>query len=201
MPAWLWIFVILGGGLFAVKMTYVLCTAMVLPATQGATFVSTSRKRISSFMDAVPMETEQLLVDIGCGDGRALRMAQKRYGVRAVGYELNLLAYLKARLQCLGIKGVEIRRSNFWRIDLSGADVVFCYLFPDVMKALSEKLRSELQPGSIVVSCNFALPGFCPTRVLRPDGTLHNDPIYIYRMGETVSAAEKKAVNGHCRFS
>ena len=195
MPAWLWIFGILGGGLFAVKMTYVLCTAMVLPATQGATFVPTSRKRISSFMDAVPMETEHLLVDLGCGDGRVLRMAQKRYGVRAVGYELNLLAYVKARLRCIGLKRVKIRRSNFWRIDLSGADVVFCYLFPDVMKALSEKLRSELKPGSIVVSCNFALPGFYPTRVLRPDGTLHNAPIYIYSMGDKNSAPEKMALS------
>ena len=182
MPAWIWLFVILGGGLFAVKMTYVLCTAMVLPATQGATFVPTSQKRISSFLDAVPMESRQVLVDLGCGDGRVLQRVRKRYGVRAIGYEVNLLAYFRARLRCIGLRNVEIRRRNFWQANLRDADVVFCYLFPDVMKALSNKLRSELKPGTVVVSCNFALPGLAPERVLRPGGTLHNDPIYIYRI-------------------
>ncbi len=93
---------------------------------------------------------------------------------------MNLLAYLKATLLCLGRKDIEIRWRNFWRVDLSDADVVFCYLFPDVMKDLSAKLKSDLKPGAVVVSCNFALPGFSPDQILRPGNSLHNDPIYIY---------------------
>lgn len=184
MPDWICIFIILAGGFFALKIIYVLSVALVLPITKGALYVSTSRVRILAFIEAVPMKAGQLLVDLGCGDGRVLRMARKRYDVQAIGYELNPMAYLKARLLCLGIKGVEIRLQNFWAADLSDADVVFCYLFPDVMKVLSFKLRSELKPGAIIVSCNFALPDWIPEQVLRPGCSLHNDPIYVYRLRE-----------------
>ncbi|MGD8991497.1 MAG: class I SAM-dependent methyltransferase, partial [Desulfobacterales bacterium] len=98
MAALIWTFIILAGGLFILKIIYALSIALVLPTTQGALYVSTSRAKISAFINAVPMTSDHKLVDLGCGDGRVLREAQKRYGVRAVGYEINPLAYLKARL-------------------------------------------------------------------------------------------------------
>jgi SAM-dependent methyltransferase len=174
-------FLVMAAVFFGLKVAYVLCTAAVLPATKGALYVSTSRVRISAFLNAVPMETGQLLVDIGCGDGRVLRQVGRKYGVRSVGYELNLLAYLKAKVLCCGRKNIQIMLRNFWTADLSEADVVFCYLFPDVMKDLAAKLKSDLKPGAVVVSCNFDLPGFMPERILRPGNSLHNDPIYVYR--------------------
>ena len=181
MHTWIFTFVVVAGVFFGLKLAYVLCTSVVLPATRGALYVSTSRVRISAFLDAVPMKAGQLLVDIGCGDGRVLRQVRRRYGVRAVGYEVNLPAYVKAKLLCLGRKNIQINWRNFWAVDLSDADVVFCYLFPDVMKDLAAKLESDLKPGAVVVSCNFHLPGFSPERVLRPGNSLHNDPIYVYR--------------------
>jgi SAM-dependent methyltransferase len=173
-------FLVMAAAFFALKLAYVLCTAVVLPATKGALYVSTSRVRITAFLDAVPMEAGQLLVDIGCGDGRVLRQVGRKYGVRTVGYELNLLAYIKAKVLCFGRKNIQINLRNFWTADLSEADVVFCYLFPDVMNDLAAKLKSDLKPGAVVVSSNFDLPGFMPERILRPGNSLHNDPIYIY---------------------
>ena len=191
------ILMIVIAGLFGLKIAYVLSTSLVLPVTQGALYVSTSRVRISAFLEAVPMRAGQLLVDLGCGDGRVLRKARSRYGVRAIGYELNPFAYFKARLLCLGLKGIVIRRRNFWKADLSDADVIFCYLFPDVMKNLSAKLRSEeLKSGALIVSCNFALPGFTPERVLRPDSSLHRDPIYVYRLRKTGDGSELNSRSG-----
>ena len=128
------------------------------------------------------MRADQTLVDLGCGDGRVLREAQKRYGVRTIGYEINPLAYLKARLFSLGPNKINIKRENFWEADLTGADVVFCYLNPDVMKRLAVKLKSGLKPGAIVVSNNFPLPALVPSMVLRPESSLHNDPMYIYHL-------------------
>ena len=181
MHTWLLWLLIIGGVIFGIKLTYVFCTALVLPFTGGALYVSTSRPRIKAFLDAVPMQAGQLLVDIGCGDGRVLRKVRTRYGVRAVGYELNLLAYVKARILCFGLENIQIKWRNFWTADLSEADVVFCYLFPDVMRDLAAKLKSDLKPGAVVVSCNFHLPGLLPERILRPGNSLHNDPIYVYR--------------------
>ena len=183
MATWVWVFIIIAGSLFATKMVYVLCTAMALPTTQGALYVSTSRSRIRAFIRAVPMEAGQVLVDLGCGDGRILRWAHKCYKVRAIGYEVNLMAYLKARLLSFGFKNIEIRRRDFWSANLSDADVVVCYLYPDVMKKLSAKLKATLKPGAVVVSCNFRVPDFKPSSVLHPAGALHSDPVYIYRVG------------------
>lgn len=181
MPAWIWLFIILTGSLFGLKMIYVLCTAAALPATQGALYVSTTRTRIAAFLSAVPMKPGHMLVDLGCGDGRVLRHARRRYRIRAVGFEVNLLAYLKGRVLSIGRKDIEIRFKNFWSQNLAQADVVFCYLYPDVMQKLSAKLKAELKPGTLVASSNFALPGFNLLRMLRPEGSLHSDPLYIYR--------------------
>jgi trans-aconitate methyltransferase len=177
MAVFLWIFFIVAGGIFLCKLVYLLSTVLVLPATQGALFVTTSQKRIAAVLDAVPMKPTDLLVDLGCGDGRVLRAAKERYGVRTLGFELNPLPYFKARLSggC-----IQIRRKDFFKADLSDADVIFCYLFPDVMRRLAAKLQSELKPGTIVISCNFPLPDRTTKRIVRPDGALHHDPIYIY---------------------
>lgn len=181
MPAWIWIFIIVAGGLFGLKIVYVLCTSAVLPITQGALYVSTSRVRIDAVLEEIPMAPGELLVDLGCGDGRVIRKAVRRNTVRAIGYEVNLMAYLRARLTCFNLKDVQIKWGNFWHADLSRADVVFCYLFPDVMQRLSDKLKSELKPGARIVSCNFRLPGFQSAKILRPGNSLHNDPIFFYR--------------------
>ena len=128
------------------------------------------------------LKGKKRILDIGCGDGRVLRKVHNRYGARAIGYEVNPLAYLKAKLLCLGLKDVAVKWRSFWTAELSSADVVFCYLFPDVMRDLAVKLKSELKPGAVVVSCNFDLPGFTPKQILHPGNSLNNDPIYVYRV-------------------
>jgi len=182
MANWIWIFIILTGGLFTLKVAYIFSVALVLPITGGALYVSTSRAKIAAFIKAVPMNSDQTLVDLGCGDGRVLRKAKKRYGVRTIGYEINPLAWLKAQFCSFGPNKVKIRRENFWEADLSDADVVFCYLYPDVMKRLAAKLSAGLKPGAVVVSSNFALPGFVPSKILRLESSRHNDPLYIYHL-------------------
>jgi len=182
MAHWIWISLAVLGGLFAAKMAYALSVAMVLPRTRGALYVSTSRVRIRALMEAVPMVRHQVMVDLGCGDGRVLHEAQKRYGVRGVGYEINPLAYVRAKLRTLGCRRIDIRFQDFWKADLSEADVVFCYLFPDVLIPLARKIGAEVKPGAVVVSANFSIPALVPDHVLHPGKSLHNDPIYIYKM-------------------
>jgi len=183
-------FLIFAAGLFVCKVLYVCATAGALPMTQGAVFTSTAGVRIKSFLDAVPMNGTELLVDLGCGDGRVLRAAQRRYGVRALGFEVNALAYCVARILSFPMKGVQIRCKNFWSENLRDADVVFCYLFPDVMRRLATKLEKELRPGARVVSCNFPVPGWSPFRVVRPESACHSDPIYVYRLPDSCPSSE-----------
>ena len=182
MTGWVLTFLALAGALFAVKLAYALSVAVALPATRGALYVSTPRRRVEAFADAIAMQPGQVMVDLGCGDGRVLRSVRRRYAVRAIGYEKNPLAYLLARLLCVGRSGITVRFRNFFKADLSGADVIFCYLFPDVLPDLAAKLGRELKPGALVVCANFAIPGWFPEKVLRIDHRRHNDPLYLYRM-------------------
>jgi SAM-dependent methyltransferase len=190
MSACILTFLVFAAGLFVCKLLYVFATAGALPMTQGAVFTSTAGIRIKSFLDAVPMNGAELLVDLGCGDGRVLRAARRRYGVRTLGFEVNALAYGVARILSFPMRGVRIRCKNFWSEDLQNADVVFCYLFPDVMRRLALKLQKELQPGARVVSCNFPVPGWKPLAVVRPESACHNDPIYVYRLPDSCASSE-----------
>ncbi|MGM0428172.1 MAG: SAM-dependent methyltransferase, partial [Thermodesulfobacteriota bacterium] len=182
MPLWVAIVMVLMGALFAFKLLYVFGTGGMLPITQGALFVSTSAPRIRATLDALPMDPGDRLYDLGCGDGRMLKAAAKRYGVQAVGFEVNPVAYVLAKIGTLGSDKIRICYGNFWTKDLSRADVVFCYLFPDLMQKLATKLGHELQPGARVVSCNFPLSGWTPTQVLHPASSRHADPVYLYRV-------------------
>ena len=181
-------------GLFICKVCYVLATAGALPMTQGALFTSTAEVRIRSFLDAVPMNDKELLVDLGCGDGRVLRAARRRYGVKTLGFEVNALAYCLARVLSFRTKGVRIRCKNFWSAHIRDADVVFCYLFPDVMKRLATKLEKELRSGARVASCNFSIPGWNPLAVIRPESACHGDPIYVYRMPDSCPSSRSRNV-------
>ena len=180
MPTWVLILAGIFGGLFALKIIYLVAAAGALPITRGAIFVGTPQKRVNFFLDHAPMEPGQVLYDLGCGDGRVLRTAAKRYKVRAVGFEVNPMAWVLARIRTFGLSGVTVRFKDFRRIDLKPADVVFCYLFPDVMKIIVPKLEAELKPGARVASANFPIPSWKPDAVIRPGPGRLGDPIYFY---------------------
>jgi SAM-dependent methyltransferase len=187
MPAWIIIASIILGILVVLKLLLAFSLVSVYPITQGAMFHPSARVRVRTFLDHVPMKANELLVDIGCGDGRVLRDAVRRYGVRALGFEVNPLAYMLAQVRTVGMEGIEVRLHNFWTANIRDADVVFCYLFPDVMERLTRKLEGELRPGTRVVSCNFSLPGWRHSEVLYPKSNLYGDPIYLYHFPEACS--------------
>jgi SAM-dependent methyltransferase len=197
MPTWLVITFALIGTLIVLKLLHAASIVAVHPITQGAMYTSTARVKIRKALDAVDMKPGELLVDVGCGDGRVLREAARRYGAAGLGYEVNPIAFLKARLLTLGRRGIEIRYGNFWKADLRRAGVVSCYLFPDVMRRLGEKLAGELAAGARVISFNFPIPGWKPQSTLRAASKLHNDPIYIYHIPESLPGhAEGEKVRG-----
>jgi predicted RNA methylase len=111
-----------------------------------------------------------LVYDLGCGDGRTIVTAARRYGARAVGIEIDPLRYLwcQALITVLGLRGrVRIVYGNFFKQDLSDASVVTCYLLQDTNNKLEGKLKRELRPGTRVVSNTFTFSGL---RHVRQDG-------------------------------
>ncbi|OAG28331.1 methyltransferase domain-containing protein [Thermodesulfatator autotrophicus] len=161
-----------------IKLCYAIGTISVIRRTKGALFVSTSKAKIEAILDELEGQANFHLVDLGCGDGRFLRAVYRRLGVAGEGYEINPWAYFLARLKnILTGMPIKIYRKNFFEADLSKYDVIFFYLFPDLLLDLAPKLRKEAKPGAIFISANFPLPGFKPYKVLKVE-----DPIYFYRV-------------------
>jgi len=100
--------------------------------------------------------------DLGCGDGRIIVTAARRYGAKAVGIELDPLRFLWCQIliTVLGLRDrVRIVYGDFFKQDLSAASVVTCYLLTVTNKKLEGKFKSELNPDTRVVSNYFIFPG------------------------------------------
>ncbi len=167
--------------LVLLKIAFALFTGFSAFKTGGAVFTTTHRSKINKILEEVPMQPGQVVYDLGCGDGRFLIAAEKKYKVKAFGFEINPWAYILSKLRIFFQRAkVSIRFHNFWKTDLSEADIVFCYLFPDLMERLREKLSQELKAGAKVISCNFEIPGWKPEKIVRASHHIHTDPIYIY---------------------
>ncbi len=165
------------------KITFAVLTGLSTFKTGGAVFTTTHRSKIKRILEVVYMTQGQVVYDLGCGDGRFLIAVAKRYNVKAVGFEINPWAYMLSRLRVwLCQANVSIHFQDFWTADLSKADVVFCYLFPDVMERLREKLSMELKAEAKVISCNFEIPGWRPEKIITASHPIHSDPIYIFQL-------------------
>jgi predicted RNA methylase len=119
-------------------------------------------KLVHTMLRMAEVGSGDLVCDLGCGDGRVLITAARRYGARAVGYEINLLRYLWCQLliSILGLRGrVRVVFGDFFHQDLSDADVVTCYLLQSTNDELVSKLKRELRPGTRVVSNTFTFQG------------------------------------------
>ena len=136
----------------------------------GAPWVPTSMGMVHKMLKLAEVGSDDIVYDLGCGDGRTVITAARHYGARAVGVEIDPLRYLWCQLviAVLGLrKRVKIVYGNLFAQDLSDATVVTCYLLPDTNNKLEEKLKQDLRIGARVVSNTFTFPGM---QSVRQDG-------------------------------
>lgn len=154
-------------------MTFVIIGCIILLfgviVFRGAPYVPTHRRSIVNALDLLTLKKEDLIIDLGSGDGNVLRAAAQR-GYRALGYELNPVLYLLSKVLCLPQKGkITIQLRDFWLAEWpSDAKAVFVFLAGPHMNHLSRKLHKEMQKRTtplLVVSHGFAIPGFLPKKM------------------------------------
>jgi SAM-dependent methyltransferase len=134
----------------------------------GAPYFKTPKKAIREIFGLAQIKPGQKLYDLGAGDGKALIIAEKEFGAKAVGFELAPIIYAMARLNLFfhGIKKVRLYCKNFYNQDLSDADIVFCFLSIHAMARLEPKFKKELRPGAKIISYSFSLHGWTPKKVI-----------------------------------
>lgn len=134
---------------------------------RGAQWVPTSISTVNKMLIIADVGPDDLVYDLGCGDGRIIVTAARRYGARAVGIEIDPLRYLWCQLliTVLGLRDqVQVVFGDFFGKDLSEADVVTCYLLQVTNEKLEAKLLEDLRPGTRVVSNYFTFPGLIKVR-------------------------------------
>jgi len=126
---------------------------------------------------------DDVVYDLGSGDGRIVISAARDRGARGVGFEIDpaLVAQAVERARRLGLADrVTFRQDDLFQADLREATVVTLYLSPGLNHRLRPKLLSELRPGSRVVSHSFDMGDWAPTQTLQVTSNEGTHTIYLW---------------------
>lgn len=121
-------------------------------------FVPTPQDVVERMLELAQVKKGEVVYDLGSGDGRIVITAAKKYGVKAVGFEIDpdLLKQSRENIKKEGVGHLaEIREQDILTVDLSPASVVTMYLLPEVNLRLRPNVWKQLKPGSRVVSHDF----------------------------------------------
>jgi precorrin-6B methylase 2 len=156
-----------------------------------APFDSTPQEVVERMLALAGIQKADAVYDLGAGDGRVVITAAKKYGVKAVGYEVDagLANLARENVRKQGVeKLVEIREQDFMTADLSPATVVTLYLSYDGNLALRPKLMGELKPSARVVSYTFDMGEWPPkiTEAYRDAGG-DTHMLYLWQMAEPLA--------------
>ena len=147
--------------LFIVGLLWVL-----VPAMYGLPSRPTHPERIRVALQLANLKADELLYDLGSGDGRVLAIAAREFGAKAVGIEIGPAQRAFSRLAALynGVSDrVRIEAGNFYKSDVRNADVVFIYATSTEVAKLASLLEKQMKPGSRVVSISADFPEWEPS--------------------------------------
>src|SRR5918995_4182602 len=173
----------------------VFTTALVLgfcvPAwAQDIPFVPSPMIVVDRMLELAEVKKDDIIYDLGSGDGRILIQAAKKYGARGVGIDLDPQRVAEARQKAKeeGVSHlVEFRAEDGTQTDISKATVVTLYMFKWFNNAIRSKLQ-KLKPGSRIVSHDYDIDGWEPTRVItlepaKDPGIERHHTLYLWKVG------------------
>ena len=137
-----------------------------------APWVPTKKKDRDRIFRLANLKPDETFYDLGCGAGGLVIEATTKYQAVGIGIELSLIQYTICRLRELFIKNNKVffKNKNFFKEDLSKADVVYFFGYPaTIKKRLKQKLEKELKSGARVISYAFQVPDWQPKIVDKPE--------------------------------
>jgi SAM-dependent methyltransferase len=137
--------------------------------TPDVVYVGTPYDVVSAMLRMARIKKDDLVYDLGCGDGRMVVLAAKKYGCRGMGFDIDpeRVSASRENLRRNGVEAlVKIVRADLMTLDFREADVLSLYLLPEINEKLVPQFE-KLKPGSRLVFHDYGLEGF------KPDKTLH----------------------------
>jgi predicted RNA methylase len=147
-----------------------------------APFVSSPARVVDRMLELASVKPGETVFDLGSGDGRILIAAVKNYKAKAVGVEISakLASQANDLIKKEGLSSeARVIEGDLLKTDLTGADVVTLYLTTPLNEQLRPRLEKFLKPGARVVSHDYAVPGWKPTKLEELD---NKHLIYLYEM-------------------
>jgi precorrin-6B methylase 2 len=157
---------------------------------EQVSFVPTPTEVVDRMLELGALKQGDVLYDLGSGDGRIVIRAAKKYGVRAVGIEMDSDLVARARREATR-QGVahwaEFRHGDALKADVSAATVITLYMLPSFNERLRPILEQQLKPGTRIVAHDFPIEGWTPAAWeemplmdTRPQVTPHQHILYVY---------------------
>jgi protein-L-isoaspartate O-methyltransferase len=140
---------------------------------------------VERMLQLAHLQPNEVVYDLGSGEGRIVITAARQFKARAVGVELSpeLCKIATARVKGLGLEDrVRIVHANLLKVDLRPADVVTIYLLTSANELLRPNLERDLKPGARVVSHDFEIRGWKPTAVEKVEAEGRPRNIYLYEI-------------------
>jgi cyclopropane fatty-acyl-phospholipid synthase-like methyltransferase len=155
-------------------------------------FVPTPLEVVDKMLELAEVKNGDIVYDLGSGDGRIVIRAAKRYGVRAVGIEMDRLLLEQARqdARAAGVSHlVQFRAEDAFKTNLSEATVVTLYMLPWFNTKMKPSFKRYLKPGARIVAHDFGIEGWPPDKTVRlpgyelkPGGVKHQHVLYLWRI-------------------
>jgi cyclopropane fatty-acyl-phospholipid synthase-like methyltransferase len=155
-------------------------------------FVPTPIEVVDKMLALAEVKKSDVLYDVGSGDGRIVIRAAQKYGIRAVGIEMDRLLLVKARkdAKAAGVSHlVEFRSEDALKADISAATVVTLYMLPWFNEKMKPNFKKMLKPGTRIVAHDFGIEGWEPDQTvklpgyeLKPGGYKHQHTLYLWRI-------------------
>ena len=156
------------------------------PAAQQslAPYVPTPQYVVEKMLELAQVTSNDVVFDLGCGDGRIVITAAKKYGAHAVGIDIDpeRIRESEANAKAAGVEGlVTFRLEDAMKTDVSSATVVTLYLLSSSNEALRPILTKQLKPGARIVSHAFGMGDWTPQKTeLVPHESAYNRTIYLW---------------------
>jgi len=150
-----------------------------------APYVPTPQDIVDKMLELAKVTSDDVVYDLGSGDGRIVITAAQKYGARAVGVEINpdLYRQSSSRIKELGLDDrAHIVCEDMFEVSVHRATVVTLYLLTSFNEKLRPKLERELRPGARIVCHDFHIPGWDPEKVVdvtSKNGLPHKMYLYI----------------------
>ena len=174
--------------LAAVAATVLLAVAGPSPvgtaaAQNLAPFIPTPEDVVDRMLTFAKVAREDVVYDLGCGDGRIPIAAAKKYVAKGVGVDIDpsLVERAKTNAKAAGVEAlVDFRVQNVLTTDVSAATVVTLYLLSSSNERLRPMLQQQLKPGARIVSHAFSMWRDWPADAIDQFVSAHGDEITLY---------------------